>query len=271
MPPAATTSARRHHHGPCHRAATMGRDVRPVLGWTYNRVMRHGRGQSVKGEPLLSLFSDFGRQVHTVRGSHTLYVLAVPWCTVLRHLRAATSTTRQYTVSTARADTLRSPIHRRHDQLAPPPPEANPPPPPPPPSLPSPPPSPPHPPWPPYSDHGAAQYHHGMYHVRGIQGRVRRGQRATAAAEPLASPQLLSTELAGNSRSEMGNMMRKCADATVRSEFPTPMDSGAGGGRLVNAAKGPRPGTGPGRPRAMPRARAGGEILAASDRPCVRA
>lgn len=124
---------------------------------------------------------------------------------------------------------------------------------------------------PPYSDHGAAQYHHGMYHVRGIQGRVRRGQRATAAAEPLASPQLLSTELAGNSRSEMGNMMRKCADATVRSEFPTPMDSGAGGGRLVNAAKGPRPGTGPGRPRAMPRARAGGEILAAGGRPCVRA
>ena len=124
---------------------------------------------------------------------------------------------------------------------------------------------------PPYSDHGAAQYHHGMYHVRGIQGRVRRGQRTTAAAEPLASPQLLSTELAGGSRSEMGNMMRKCADATVRSEFPTPMDSGAGGGRLVNAAKGPRPGTGPGRPRAMPRARAGGEILAAGDRPCVRA
>ena len=105
----------------------------------------------------------------------------------------------------------------------------------------------------------------------GIRGRVRRGQRATAAAEPLASPQLLSTELAGNSRSEMGNMMRKCADATARSEFPTPMDSGAGGGRLVNAAKGPRPGTGPGRPRAMPRARAGGEILAAGDRPCVRA
>ena len=122
-----------------------------------------------------------------------------------------------------------------------------------------------------YSDHGAAQYHHGMYHVRGIQGRVRRGQRATAAAEPLASPQLLSTELAGGSRSEMGNMMRKCADATVRSEFPAPMDSGAGGGRLVNAAKGLRPGTGPGRPRAMPRARAGGEILAAGGRPCVRA
>ena len=276
MPPAATTSARRHHHGPCHRAATMGRDVRPVLGWTYNRVMRHGRGQSVKGGPLLSLFSDFGRQVHTVRGSHTLYVLAVPWCTVLRHLRAATSTARQYTVSTARADTLRSPIHRCHDHLAPlPPPRIS---------------SPsrrihtttapaitavtstvttPRPP--PYSDHGAAQYHHGMYHVRGIQGRVRRGQRATAAAEPLASPQLLSTELAGGSRSEMGNMMRKCADATARSEFPTPMDSGAGGGRLVNAAKGPRPGTGPGRPRAMPRARAGGEILAAGDRPCVRA
>ena len=122
MPPAATTSARRHHHGPCHRAATMGRDVRPVLGWTYNRVMRHGRGQSVKGGPLLSLFSDFGRQVHTVRGSHTLYVLAVPWCTVLRHLRAATSTARQYTVSTARADTLSSPIHRCHDHLAPLPP-----------------------------------------------------------------------------------------------------------------------------------------------------
>eukprot|EP00618_Florenciella_parvula_P032467 CAMPEP_0119544844 /NCGR_PEP_ID=MMETSP1344-20130328/54937_1 /TAXON_ID=236787 /ORGANISM="Florenciella parvula, Strain CCMP2471" /LENGTH=354 /DNA_ID=CAMNT_0007589351 /DNA_START=584 /DNA_END=1647 /DNA_ORIENTATION=- len=109
------------------------------------------------------------------------------------------------------------------------------------------------PPPPPYSDHGAAQYHHGMYHVRGIQGPVRRGQRATAAAEPLASPQLLSTELAqaGGSRSEMGNMMRKCADATVRSEFPAPMDNGAGGGRLVNAAKGPRPGTGPGRPRAI--------------------
>ena len=134
---------------------------------------------------------------------------------------------------------------------------ANPPPPPPPPSLPSPPPSPTTPRPPPYSDHGAAQYHHGMYHVRGIQGRVRRGQRATAAAEPLASPQLLSTELAGGSRSEMGNMMRKCADATVRSEFPTPMDSGAGGGRLVNAAKGPRPGTGPGRPRAMPSEGAG--------------
>ena len=139
---------------------------------------------------------------------------------------------------------------------------ANPPPPPPPPSLPSPPPSPPHrhpslPPPPPYSDHGAAQYHHGMHHVWGIHGRVRRGQRATAAAEPLASPQLLSTELAGGSRSEMGNMMRKCADATVRSEFPAPMDNGAGGGRLVNAAKGLRPGTGPGRPRAMPRARAG--------------
>ena len=153
---------------------------------------------------------------------------------------------------------------------------ANPPPPPPPPSLPSPPPSPPHrhpslPPPPPYSDHGAAQYHHGMHHVWGIHGRVRRGQRATAAAEPLASPQLLSTELAGGSRSEMGNMMRKCADATVRSEFPAPMDNGAGGGRLVNAAKGLRPGTGPGRPRAMPRARAGGEILAAGGRPCVRA
>jgi hypothetical protein len=100
----------------------MGRDVRPVLGWTYNRVMRHGRGQSVKGGPLLSLFSDFERQVHTVRGSHTLYVLAVPWCTVLRHLRAATSTARQYTVSTARADTLSSPIHRCHDHLAPLPP-----------------------------------------------------------------------------------------------------------------------------------------------------
>ena len=85
----------------------------------------------------------------------------------------------------------------------------------------------------------------------GIRGRVRRGQRATAAAEPLASPQLLSTELAGGSRSEMGNMMRKCADTTVRSEFPAPMDSGAGGGRLVNAAKSPRPGTGPGRPRAI--------------------
>jgi len=105
----------------------------------------------------------------------------------------------------------------------------------------------------------------------GIRGRVRRGQRATAAAEPLASPQLLSTELAGNSRSEMGNMMRKCADATVRSGFTAPMDSGAGGGRLVNAAKGPRPGTGPGRPRAMPRARAGGDVLAAGGRAFVRA
>eukprot|EP00621_Florenciella_sp_RCC1693_P000990 CAMPEP_0182522268 /NCGR_PEP_ID=MMETSP1323-20130603/164_1 /TAXON_ID=236787 /ORGANISM="Florenciella parvula, Strain RCC1693" /LENGTH=50 /DNA_ID=CAMNT_0024730357 /DNA_START=77 /DNA_END=225 /DNA_ORIENTATION=- len=50
-----------------------------------------------------------------MRGSHTLYVLAVPWCTVLRHLRAATSTARQYTIM--------------------------------------------------------VQYHHGMYHVRGIQGR----------------------------------------------------------------------------------------------------
>ena len=57
-----------------------------------------------------------------MRGSHTLYVLAVPWCTVLRHLRAATSTARQYTVSTARADTLRSPIHWCHDHLAPLPP-----------------------------------------------------------------------------------------------------------------------------------------------------
>ena len=238
--------------------------------------MRHGRGQSVKGGPLLSLFSDFGRQVHTVRGSHTLYVLAVPWCTVLRHLRAATSTARQYTVvprvrthsvhpfTGATPISHHSPRREYHHHLG----EST--------TTTAPAitavtstvttPRP-----PPYSDHGAAQYHHGMYHVRGIQGRVRRGQRATAAAEPLASPQLLSTELAGGSRSEMGNMMRKCADATVRSEFPTPMDSGAGGGRLVNAAKGPRPGTGPGRPRAMPRARAGGEILAASDRPCVRA
>ena len=211
-----------------------------------------------------------------MRGSHTLYVLAVPWCTVLRHLRAATSTARQYTVSTARADTLSSPIHRCHDHLAPLPP----------PRISSP-------------SRRIHHHHRPRHHCRhlhrhhptsptilrswccavpsryvpctGIWGRVRRGQRATAAAEPLASPQLLSTELAGGSRSEMGNMMRKCADATVRSGFTAPMDSGAGGGRLVNAAKGPRPGTGPGRPRAMPRARAGGEILAASDRPCVRA
>ena len=146
---------------------------------------------------------------------------------------------------------------------------ANPPPPPPPPSLPSPPPSPPHPPWPPYSWCCAVPSRY--VPCTGIRGRVRRGQRATAAAEPLASPQLLSTELAGGSRSEMGNMMRKCADATVRSEFPAPMDNGAGGGRLVNAAKGPRPGTGPGRPRAMPRARAGGEILAGGGRSPVRA
>ena len=62
-PRAATTSARRHHHGPCHRAATMGRDVRPVLGWMYNRVMRHGRGQSGKGgDPsYLSLVTSGGR------------------------------------------------------------------------------------------------------------------------------------------------------------------------------------------------------------------
>ena len=156
---------------------------------------------------------------------------------------------------------------------------ANPPPPPPPPSLPSPPPSPPHrhpslPPPPPYSDHGAAQYHHGMYHVRGIQGRVRRGQRATVAAEPLASPQLLSTELAGGSRSEMGNMMRKCADATVRSEFPAPMDNGGRWGRATNqcrerSATGHRTGQAEG--HAEGAGRRGREILAAGGRPCVSA
>ena len=37
-------------------------------------------------------------------------------------ISAATSTVRQYTVSTAPADTLRSPIHRRHHHLAPTPP-----------------------------------------------------------------------------------------------------------------------------------------------------
>ena len=160
-----------------------------------------------------------------MRGSHTLYVLAVPWCTVLRHLRAATSTARQYTVvprvrthsvhpfTGATTISHHSPRHEYHHHLG----EST--------TTTAPAitavtstvttPRP-----PPYSDHGAAQYHHGKYHVRGIQGRVRRGQRATAAAEPLASPQLLSTELAGGSRSEMGNMMRKWLMPRSDRNFP---------------------------------------------------